>query len=106
VQAHSVGLDEIVTFNALDPDGYDRIDPLNTSFRIPNDPPSPGGARAGVPPGRNAITELFAVLWRIQAVLGTERIDFTRLMHAVRESVPHRRDRRGVRSSAARSAAG
>lgn len=33
------------------------------------------------PEDRNAITELFAVLWRIQAELGTVGIDLNRLMH-------------------------
>jgi len=78
----ALGLDEVVTFNALDPDGYDRIDLPGASFRIPTDPHRLEAALVqAFPEDRNAITELFAVLWRIQTELGTVGIDLNRLMH-------------------------
>jgi phytoene dehydrogenase-like protein len=77
----ALGLDETVGFNALDPDGYDRIDLPGGSFRFPT------GARRleaalvqAFPADRAGLTDLFAVMWRIQSELGDAGIDLSRLL--------------------------
>ncbi len=69
-------LDSVVTFNDLDPDGYDRIDLPGGSFRIPNDPRRFEAALIqSFPSDRQAIEELFAILWRINAETETSGND-------------------------------
>lgn len=69
-------LDSVVTFNALDPDGYDRIDLPSFSFRIPNDPHRfEKDLLQAFPADRDGITELFEILWRIQKETGSTGID-------------------------------
>jgi len=75
-------LDSVVTFNAFDPDGYDRIDLPDFSFRIPNDPRVyEANLIAAFPEDRGAITELFAILWRIQAEISSSGIDVEQILH-------------------------
>lgn len=74
-------LDTVVTFNAFDPDGYDRIDLPDFSFRIPNDPRRyEANLLQAFPEDRDAITELFAILWRIQAEIGSTGIDLQQIL--------------------------
>jgi phytoene dehydrogenase-like protein len=74
-------LDTVVTFNAFDPDGYDRIDLPDFRFRIPNDPHSyEARLIEAFPEDREAITELFAILWRIQAEISSSGIDVEQLL--------------------------
>lgn len=69
-------LDRVVAFNALDPEGYDRIDLPSGSFRLPNDPRRLAARLAEqFPDERAAIAELFAILDRIQAEIGVSGID-------------------------------
>jgi phytoene dehydrogenase-like protein len=75
-------LDEIVTFNSLDPDGYDRIDLPGGNFRIPRGPERLLAALCeAFPADRAAITELFAILGRIEVELSGGGIDLKRLEH-------------------------
>jgi phytoene dehydrogenase-like protein len=72
----ALNLDSVVAFNSLDPDGYDRIDLPDFSFRIPNDPHRLETDLVQAFPGdRDAITELFAILWRIQEETVSTGID-------------------------------
>ena len=77
----ALGLDQTVGFNALDPDGYDRIDLPGGRFRIPTDLRRFESALVqAFPADRAALTELFAVMWRIQAELGEAGIDVAHLL--------------------------
>jgi all-trans-retinol 13,14-reductase len=78
----ALGLHETVAFNALDPDGYDRIDLPGSSFRFPRDLHRLEAALGeAFPADRAALTKLFVILWRIQKELGDVGID---LDHVVR----------------------
>jgi phytoene dehydrogenase-like protein len=69
-------LDAIVEFNSLDPDGYDRIDLPGGRFRIPHDPRRFEAALVeAFPADRQALAELFAILWRIHAETATTGLD-------------------------------
>jgi all-trans-retinol 13,14-reductase len=73
-------LDEVVCFNSLDPEGFDRIDLPGGSFRIPRGPDRFEAALAeAFPADRAALTELFTVLRRIEAELAVSGIDLKRL---------------------------
>lgn len=75
-----LGLDGIVTFNPLDPDGYDRIDLPGGSFRIPRDPRRYEAAlREAFPEDREGITRLFAIMWRIEKEIEAIGIDLEHL---------------------------
>ncbi len=74
-------LDSVVTFNALDHDGYDRIDLPGFSFRIPNDPRRfETDLLQAFPGDRDGITELFELLWRIQKETGSSGLDLKRFL--------------------------
>jgi phytoene dehydrogenase-like protein len=77
---HALELDEVVEFNSLDPDGFDRIDLPGQSFRIPQgiDRLEAGLAEA-FPADRPALAELFAILRRIETELAVAGIDLERL---------------------------
>ena len=77
---HALELDEVVTFNALDPDGFDRIDLPGGSFRIPKDPHRLEAALGeAFPADRAGITELFAIFWRMHEELAADGIDLKKL---------------------------
>jgi len=79
---HALGLGDIVTFNSLDPDGFDRIDLPGATFRIPKDPHRLEAALCeAFPTDRAALLELFAIFWRIEAELSVSGIDLKRLEH-------------------------
>jgi phytoene dehydrogenase-like protein len=60
-------LHRAVQFNPFDPDGYDRIELPGFSFRIPNDAKRLEAALiAAFPADEKGLTELFAVLQRIE----------------------------------------
>jgi len=77
---YELGLDEAVTFNALDPEGFDRIDLPGFAFRFPKGPDRLEAALVqAFPADRAALTELFAILRRIEAELAVSGIDLKRL---------------------------
>ena len=77
---HALQLDEVVTFNSLDPDGFDRIDLPGGTFRIPMGPQRLQAALVeAFPADRAALTDLFAILRRIEAELAVSGIDLKRL---------------------------
>ena len=77
---NALELDEIVQFNSLDPEGFDRIDVPGVSFRIPKGPDRLEAALAeAFPADRAPLTELFTILRRIEAELAVSGIDLTRL---------------------------
>jgi len=66
----ALDLDEEVAFNALDPDGYDRIELPGLSFRIPHDAHRLQEALGqAFPDERQKIDALFAVLFEIESEL-------------------------------------
>lgn len=77
----ALGLDRVVAFNPLDPDGYDRIDLPGGRFRIPTDPRRLEAALVqAFPADHAALRALFALMWRIQAELGEAGIDVARVL--------------------------
>lgn len=72
----ALDLDTAVTFTALDPEGYDRVDLPNLSVRIPTDVRRFEARLAeAFPDDRDGIKALFEILWRIQAEIGATGID-------------------------------
>jgi all-trans-retinol 13,14-reductase len=77
----AVGLHDEVTFNAFDPEGYDRVDFPGSSFRIPR-----GAARLQAaleqtfPDERTQIDALFAVLFSIEAEVAGRHFDARALL--------------------------
>jgi all-trans-retinol 13,14-reductase len=64
----ALGLQDVVEFNAFDPDGYDRIELPGFSFRIPNDASRMESALIrAFPEEQKGISELFVVLRGIEA---------------------------------------
>jgi phytoene dehydrogenase-like protein len=77
---HALDLDGVVTFNSLDPEGFDRIDLPGGTFRMPKGPDRLQAALIeAFPADRGALTELFAILGRIEAELAVSGIDLKRL---------------------------
>ncbi len=65
---HALDLEKDIQFNALDADGYDRIELPGLSFRIPHDAQRLQAAlRDAFPAEQENIDELFAVLLRMEA---------------------------------------
>jgi phytoene dehydrogenase-like protein len=79
---NALGLDDVVKFNAFDPEGFDRVDLPGGNFRIPMGPDRLVAAlSAAFPADRPALTELFAILRRIETELAVSGIDLKRLEH-------------------------
>jgi phytoene dehydrogenase-like protein len=79
---HELELDEVVKFNSLDPEGFDRIDLPGCSFRIPIGPNRLEAALiAAFPADQKPLTDLFAILRRMEAELAASGIDLKRLEH-------------------------
>ncbi len=77
---HALELDGIVEFNSLDPEGFDRIDLPGGNFRMPKGPDRLQAALIeAFPADVAAITELFAILRRIEAELAVSGTDLKRL---------------------------
>jgi len=75
-----LSLDEVVTFNALEPTGYDRIDLPGSSFRVPLDPHRFEASLVETfPEDRDGITKLFAIMWRMEQELTVHGIDLAYL---------------------------
>jgi len=71
-----LSLDEVVTFNALDPTGYDRIDLPGRRFRVPLDPHRfEASLIETFPEDQDGITKLFAIMWRMERELTVQQID-------------------------------
>jgi len=72
----ALGLDDVVRFNALDYDGYDRIDLPGLQVRLPNDPNRVEAVlQHEFPADRTAISELFSVMRGMQWEIGESGID-------------------------------
>ncbi len=77
----SLELDQEVRFNALDPDGYDRIDLPGFSFRIPNGVDRLEEALcAAFPQEREGIGRLFAILHEIESEGAGEVFELKRFL--------------------------
>jgi len=75
-----LGLDEVVTFNALEPTGYDRIDLPGLGFRVPLDPHRFEASLVETfPRDRAALTKLFEIMWRMERELTVHGIDLAYL---------------------------
>ena len=74
-------LDSVVTFNPLDPDGYDRIDLPDFRFRIPTDLHRfEADLLQAFPADRDGIVEFFEILWRIDSETRASGIDLKRVL--------------------------
>ena len=70
-----------MTFNPLDPDGYDRIDLPDVRFRIPTDLHRfEADLLQAFPADRDGIVELFEILWRIDSETRASGIDLKRVL--------------------------